>query len=177
MQHHARITQRHAAQADQLALATGQTGTIFAHAQEDVTPDIVTIAKGLGGGYQPIGAVLLSARIYDAFAQGSGMFQHGHTYIGHPMAAAAADKVVEIMSRPGLMDNVNAMGQRLQDGLAAELGTPKAARAVGSAVGRNPVAVLIPCHRVIRESGVIGGYRWQRGRKMALLAHELGDTE
>ena len=62
-------------------------------------------------------------------------------------------------------------------GLAAELGTPKAARAVGSAVGRNPVAVLIPCHRVIRESGVIGGYRWQRGRKMALLAHELGDTE
>lgn len=107
---------------DEVMCGMGRTGTIFAHAQEDVTPDIVTIAKGLGGGYQPIGAVLLSARIYDAFAQGSGMFQHGHTYIGHPMAAAAADKVVEIMSRPGLMDNVNAMGQRLQDGLAAELG-------------------------------------------------------
>ncbi|MCP2039696.1 AraC family transcriptional regulator of adaptative response/methylated-DNA-[protein]-cysteine methyltransferase [Neisseria sp. HSC-16F19] len=60
-------------------------------------------------------------------------------------------------------------------GIAAGLGQAKAARAVGSAVGSNPVAVLIPCHRVIRESGVIGQYRWQRGRKMALLARELGD--
>ena len=57
--------------------------------------------------------------------------------------------------------------------LAASIGQPAAARAVGSAVGRNPVAVLIPCHRVIRESGVIGGYRWQRGRKLALLAREF----
>ena len=61
-------------------------------------------------------------------------------------------------------------------GIAAGLGRAKAARAVGSAVGRNPVAVLIPCHRVIRESGVIGQYRWQRGRKMALLACELGGS-
>lgn len=58
--------------------------------------------------------------------------------------------------------------------IAANMGQAKAARAVGTAVGQNPVAVLIPCHRVIRESGVIGGYRWQRGRKMALLAQELG---
>ncbi len=61
--------------------------------------------------------------------------------------------------------------------LAADIGEPRAARAVGSAVGANPVAVLIPCHRVIRESGVIGQYRWQRGRKMALLAHELGRAD
>lgn len=58
-------------------------------------------------------------------------------------------------------------------GLAADIGQANAARAVGSAIGSNPVAVLIPCHRVIRESGIIGGYRWQRGRKMALLAKEL----
>lgn len=57
--------------------------------------------------------------------------------------------------------------------LAADVGQAHAARAVGRAVGSNPVAVLIPCHRVIRESGIIGGYRWQRGRKMALLAKEL----
>lgn len=57
--------------------------------------------------------------------------------------------------------------------LATDIGQPKATRAVGNAVGRNPVSVLIPCHRVIRESGVIGGYRWQRGRKLALLAREL----
>ena len=57
--------------------------------------------------------------------------------------------------------------------LAAAIGQPEAARAVGTAISRNPVALLIPCHRVIRNSGIIGGYRWQRGRKMALLGYEL----
>lgn len=57
--------------------------------------------------------------------------------------------------------------------LATTIGQPSAARAVATAVGHNPVAVLIPCHRVIRDSGVIGQYRWQRGRKLALLAQEL----
>ncbi len=107
---------------DEVMCGMGRTGTIFAFEQEGIVPDIVTIAKGLGGGYQPIGGLLLSDKIYQAFAQGSGLFQHGHTYLGHPIAAAAADKVVEIMARPGLMDNVNAMGQRLQDGLEAALG-------------------------------------------------------
>ena len=58
--------------------------------------------------------------------------------------------------------------------VAESIGRPRAARAVGTAVGHNPVAMIIPCHRVIRESGVIGDYRWGRGRKMALLAQELG---
>ena len=107
---------------DEVMCGMGRTGTIFAQEQEGVSADITTIAKGLGGGYQPIGATLLSAKIYDAFRNGSGLFQHGHTYIGHPIAAAAADKVVEIMSRPGLMENVNAMGARLQEGLEAALG-------------------------------------------------------
>ena len=61
--------------------------------------------------------------------------------------------------------------------VAQAAGSSKAARAVGTAIGKNPVAVLIPCHRVIRESGIIGGYRWQRGRKMAILAHELGEPD
>lgn len=57
--------------------------------------------------------------------------------------------------------------------LAARIGHPKACRAVGTAVGSNPVAVLIPCHRVIRQTGMVGGYRWHRGRKIALLGKEL----
>ena len=61
--------------------------------------------------------------------------------------------------------------------VAQHIGSPNAARAVGTAIGQNPVALLIPCHRVIRESGIIGGYRWQRGRKIAILAHELGDAD
>lgn len=107
---------------DEVMCGMGRTGTVFASEQEGVVPDIVTIAKGLGGGYQPIGAVLLSERIYRAFAEGSGLFQHGHTYIGHPVAAAAADKVVEIVSRPDVIENVLRMGERLQAGLEAALG-------------------------------------------------------
>ncbi|MDR5653268.1 aspartate aminotransferase family protein [Ruixingdingia sedimenti] len=107
---------------DEVMCGMGRTGSLFAFEQEGIVPDLVTIAKGLGGGYQPIGAVMLSDCIYRAFAEGSGLFQHGHTYIGHPVAAAAADKVVEIISRPGMMDHVRAMGDRLQAGLDAALG-------------------------------------------------------
>ncbi|ETR76959.1 hypothetical protein X566_04405 [Afipia sp. P52-10] len=107
---------------DEVMCGMGRTGTLFACEQDGVVPDIVTIAKGLGGGYQPIGAVLLSDKIYRAFADGSGAFQHGHTYIGHPMAAAAANKVVEIISHPAVMENVQRMGERLQAGLDAALG-------------------------------------------------------
>ncbi|RUR33337.1 aspartate aminotransferase family protein [Vreelandella andesensis] len=107
---------------DEVMCGMGRTGTVFACEQDDVIPDIITIAKGLGGGYQPIGAVMLSEKIYDSFANGSGLFQHGHTYIGHPVAAATANKVVEIIARPETMANVNAMGAKLQSGLEAVLG-------------------------------------------------------
>lgn len=107
---------------DEVMCGMGRTGTVFACEQDDVIPDIVTIAKGLGGGYQPIGAVMLSGKIYDSFANGSGLFQHGHTYIGHPVAAATANKVVEIIARPETLANVNAMGARLQSGLEDVLG-------------------------------------------------------
>ncbi len=107
---------------DEVMCGMGRTGTIFAFEQEEVVPDIVTIAKGLGGGFQPIGAVLLARKIFEAFRDGSGLFQHGHTYIGHPIAAAAANKVVEILSRDGMMQHVLAMGERLQAGLEAALG-------------------------------------------------------
>ena len=108
---------------DEVMCGMGRTGTVFACEQDGVIPDIVTIAKGLGGGYQPIGAVMLSDKIYDSFANGSGLFQHGHTYIGHRVAAATANKVVEIIARPETLANVNAMGARLHSGLEAMLGT------------------------------------------------------
>lgn len=107
---------------DEVMSGMGRTGTMFAFEQEGIVPDLVTLAKGLGGGYQPIGAVLLSERIYRSFAEGSGLFQHGHTYMGHPVAAAAADKVVEILARPGMLQNVTEMGDLLQHRLDATLG-------------------------------------------------------
>ncbi len=100
----------------------GRTGTLHACEQEGVVPDLITIAKGLGGGYQPIGAVLAQRRIVDAFAQGSGLFQHGHTYIGHPVACAAALAVQRVIHRDGLLARVQRLGHGLRERLVAAFG-------------------------------------------------------
>ncbi|TPO12620.1 aspartate aminotransferase family protein, partial [Mesorhizobium sp. B1-1-5] len=107
---------------DEVMCGMGRTGTLHACEQEGVVPDLMTIAKGLGGGYQPIGAVLLGRHIFDAFANGSGFFQHGHTYMGHPMAAAAGLAVQEVIRRDHLLDNVKAMGARLERRLSERFG-------------------------------------------------------
>ena len=100
----------------------GRTGTLHACVQEGIAPDLMTIAKGLGGGYQPIGAVLLGRCIFDSFANGSGFFQHGHTYTGHPMACAAGLAVQEVIRRDRLLDNVTAMGAHLRRRLLERFG-------------------------------------------------------
>jgi adenosylmethionine-8-amino-7-oxononanoate aminotransferase len=100
----------------------GRTGHIFACLEDDVTPDMITIAKGLGAGYQPIGALLTSAKIYGAIAAGSGFFQHGHTYMGHAMAAAAANAVLAEILDNGLLARVRAQGAKLDAALQAEFG-------------------------------------------------------
>jgi len=102
---------------DEVMCGMGRTGTLHAYEQEGVVPDLLTIAKGLGGGYQPVGAVLLGRHIFDAFADGSGFFQHGHTYIGHPIGAAAALAVQETIADEDLLANVVAMGNRLHHAL------------------------------------------------------------
>lgn len=107
---------------DEVMCGMGRTGTLHACEQEGIAPDLMTIAKGLGGGYQPIGAVLLSGKIFEAFEQGSGFFQHGHTYMGHPMAAAAGLAVQKTIRRDGLLANVVAMGEELERRLVERLG-------------------------------------------------------
>jgi adenosylmethionine-8-amino-7-oxononanoate aminotransferase len=102
---------------DEVMCGMGRTGTLHACEQEGVAPDLMALAKGLGGGYQPIGAVMLSNRIAQAFANGSGAFQHGHTYMGHPMAAAAALAVQDVIRRDRLLANVVEIGARLERGL------------------------------------------------------------
>jgi adenosylmethionine-8-amino-7-oxononanoate aminotransferase len=107
---------------DEVMCGMGRTGTLHACEQDGIAPDLMTIAKGLGGGYQPIGAVLLSQRIFDAFAAGSGAFQHGHTYICHPMACAAALAVQKVIARDHLLANVKAMGAHLSRRLGDRFG-------------------------------------------------------
>jgi adenosylmethionine-8-amino-7-oxononanoate aminotransferase len=102
---------------DEVMSGMGRTGYLFACQEDGAAPDIVTIAKGLGGGYQPIGATLCSGRIYDAIVDGSGAFQHGHTYIGHAIACAAALAVQETVENENLLANVRERGEQLRAGL------------------------------------------------------------
>src|SRR5258706_6001491 len=99
---------------DEIMSGMGRTGYLYACDEDGVAPDLLTIAKGLGAGYQPIGATLVSDRIYQTITGGSGFFQHGHTYIGHPVACAAALGVQRVIADDKLLDNVKARGEQLR---------------------------------------------------------------
>jgi len=107
---------------DEVMCGMGRTGSLFACEQDGVTADILCIAKGLGAGYQPIGAMLVSGAIYDAVAEGSGFFQHGHTYIGHPVATAAGLAVVRAILERGLVERVRTQGATLSAALHDRFG-------------------------------------------------------
>lgn len=108
--------------ADEVMCGMGRTGTLYAVEQEGIVPDLITIAKGLGGGYQPIGAVMAHARIVDAMQQGSGFFQHGHTYLGHAIACAASLAVQNVIRRDDLLARVREQGAGLRQRLEQALG-------------------------------------------------------
>ncbi|HYG41425.1 MAG TPA: aspartate aminotransferase family protein [Bordetella sp.] len=103
---------------DEIMCGTGRTGTFYACAEDDVCPDILTIAKGLGGGYQAIGATLVSDKIVDTLEQGSAQLRHGFTYMGHPVSCAAALAVQQVIIEENLLDNVRARGLQLKNRLA-----------------------------------------------------------
>ena len=107
---------------DEVMCGMGRTGTLFACEQDDVVPDIVCIAKALGAGYQPIGATVVSSKVYDAFINGSGAFQHGHTYLGHPTACAAALAVQRKIEKDDLLGAVKRQGAALVEKLHARFG-------------------------------------------------------
>jgi len=102
---------------DEIMCGMGRCGTKFTCEQEDIQADIITIAKGLGGGYQPIGATLLSKAIDEAIDKGSAFFQHGHTYLSHPAVCAAALAVQQEIDRHQLLDNVQQKGEQLKSAL------------------------------------------------------------
>ncbi|WP_175774789.1 aspartate aminotransferase family protein [Burkholderia anthina] len=107
---------------DEIMSGMGRTGYLFACDEDGVAPDLLTIAKGLGAGYQPIGATLVSDRIYRTIVDGSGFFQHGHTYLGHATACAAALEVQRVIAEEKLLDNVKARGEQLRASLREHYG-------------------------------------------------------
>jgi adenosylmethionine-8-amino-7-oxononanoate aminotransferase len=109
--------------ADEVMCGMGRTGTLHAVEQEGIAPDLMAVAKGLGGGYQPIGSVLVGEKIFAALDAGSGFFQHGHTYIGHPVACAAALAVQKVIQRDDLIARVRRQGAGLRERLQRAFGT------------------------------------------------------
>jgi adenosylmethionine-8-amino-7-oxononanoate aminotransferase len=107
---------------DEVMCGMGRCGALFTFEQEGVVPDLVCIAKGLGAGYQPIGAVIASRKVYEAIVAGSGFFQHGHTYLGHAAACAGALAVQKRLNEDGLLARVAPMGEALDRKLRAAFG-------------------------------------------------------
>ena len=118
------ICDRHGVQLslDEVMCGMGRTGTLFACEQDGVVPDMVCIAKGLGAGYQPVGAMICRRKIYRAIDQGSGQFQHGHTYLGHPTACAAANAVLSRLLDDQVLARVKPLGEALDSALRSRLG-------------------------------------------------------
>ncbi|WP_173934548.1 aspartate aminotransferase family protein [Chelativorans sp. Marseille-P2723] len=102
---------------DEVMCGMGRTGTLFAYEQEGIVPDIVTLAKGLGSGYQPLGAMMTTRAVFETIVEGSGFFQHGHTYTGHITACAAGLEVQRIIRNEDLLSNVRLRGAQLADAL------------------------------------------------------------
>ena len=118
---------------DEVMSGMGRCGTLHAWEQEGIAPDIEIVAKGLGGGYQPIGGILVSGRVIEGLNSGTGAFMHGHTYQAHPVACAAAVAVQEVIHGEKLLDNVAAMGALLEQKLVERFGNH---RNVGEIRGR-----------------------------------------
>lgn len=106
---------------DEIMCGSGRAGQMYACLMDEVAPDILTIAKGLGGGYQPIGATLVGKQVVEALTDGSGALKHGFTYMGHPVACAAALAVQQVIAVDDLLANVRKQGKLLHDSLAQQL--------------------------------------------------------
>jgi len=107
---------------DEVMCGMGRTGHLFACNADNIRPDILCIAKGLGAGYQPIGAMLCSGEIYNTIETGSGFFQHGHTYLGHSIAATAGLAVVKALTGRGLVADAHTKGEKLKNMLTQRFG-------------------------------------------------------
>jgi adenosylmethionine-8-amino-7-oxononanoate aminotransferase len=154
---------------DEVMCGMGRTGTLHAWEQEGVAPDIQAVAKGLGGGYQPIGAMLASGQIIDTIRQGSGAFQHGHTYLAHPMACAAALGVQQVISEERLLDRVKDLGVHLERRLTERFGNHRhvgdirgrglfqAIELVADRATRTPFDPALKLHQRIKATAFEGG--------------------
>jgi adenosylmethionine-8-amino-7-oxononanoate aminotransferase len=164
--------------ADEVMCGMGRTGTMFSIEQDGVAPDLVTVAKGLGAGYAPIGAVLVNGAIVERLRGGSGTFLHGHTYIGHPVAAAAALAVQEVIERDDLLVQVQKRGATLRRMLGDVFGDHEhvgdirgrglflGLELVRNRASKEPFAPELKLHAVIKQKAMQNG----------LMVYPMGGT-
>src|SRR6201997_4414042 len=165
---------------DEVMCGMGRTGTLHAWEQEGVSPDIQAIAKGLGGGYQPIGAMLARGKIVDSIRDGSGAFQHGHTYLAHPLACAAALEVQHIIRDEQLLVRVKQRGLQLEQRLIERFGNHRhvgdirgrglfqAIELVEDRATRKPFDRSLKLHQLIKQAALHGdGGRHRHDRRAA----------
>jgi adenosylmethionine-8-amino-7-oxononanoate aminotransferase len=127
--------------ADEVITGFGRTGPMFACGAEGVSPDLMTVAKGLTAGYTPMGAVILSDKIYAGIADGAApeaIIGHGQTYSGHPVSAAVGLEVIRLYTEGGVLANGERVGRRFEAGLAALASHPL----VGEARARGMLGAL-----------------------------------
>lgn len=163
---------------DEVMCGTGRTGRFFAFEHEGIVPDIVAIAKGLAAGYQPIGATLVSDRLYEAIASGSGFFQHGHTFMAHPTACAAALATLTTIQQEGLVDATEQQGKALKSALHHQFdshpfvgdirgrGLFLALELVANKTSKRPFSPELTLHQTIKKTAMHNG----------LMCYPMGGT-
>jgi adenosylmethionine-8-amino-7-oxononanoate aminotransferase len=123
--------------ADEVMTGMGRTGKPFAVQHWNIEPDIILVGKGIASGYAPLGAVLVSARIVEAFERGSGAFMHGFTYQAHPVSTAAGNAVLDYLEKHNLFERVLPAAKNLREALSPLQSHPHAGdiRGLGLLVG------------------------------------------
>ncbi len=154
---------------DEVMCGMGRTGTLHACQQEGIAPDLLLLAKGLGAGYQPIGAVLVAEKIHAAIATGSGSFNHGHTYMGHAVGCAAALAVQHVIKSEDLLANVRRQGTALHELLQERFGAHphigdirgrgllRAIEVVADRGSKQPFAASLKLHARIKQQAMLQG--------------------
>ncbi|MFO7533941.1 MAG: aminotransferase class III-fold pyridoxal phosphate-dependent enzyme [Candidatus Limnocylindrales bacterium] len=155
---------------DEIITGMGRTGRLFATEWDGIVPDFITLSKALSSGYVPIGATLISPQIRDAFLEHDGVFLHGHTYAGHPVAAAAALAVLRRVIRERLHERSASLGARLLEGLRSL----RHHRSYWDARGKGLLTGL----EIVRDNqtGEDFGDRLAAGNALRIAARERGLT-
>jgi 4-aminobutyrate--pyruvate transaminase len=166
--------------ADEVICAFGRTGEMWGTITYCLDPDIITCAKALSSGYLPIGAVMVSGKIYEALAKQSekiGMFSHGFTYSGHPVSAAVALETLKIYEDDGMLAHVRSVAPRMQAGLRKFENHPIVGEVRGiGLIGAVELVANKHTKAAFHPAAGVGSFLIKRGHHHGVILRALGDS-